>query len=182
MSGWHDIWHLQVSLGEKVLRALIVYVVLIVALRVFGKRELGQTNTFDFIVLMMVANAVQNGIIGEDNSVTGAIVGAVVLFGANWIVRAVAYRSSLFSRATEGTPTTLMSKGRVDARALRQELISLPALRAIARGQGYENLGEVREAILEVDGTVSMFGQAEATKYHPDYGSQTKPQNSTQPT
>jgi uncharacterized membrane protein YcaP (DUF421 family) len=179
MSAWHNIWHLQVSLGEKVLRALIVYVVLVVALRVFGKRELGQTNTFDFIVLMMVANAVQNGIIGEDNSVTGAIVGAVVLFGANWLVRAFAYGSSLFSRATEGAPTTLISDGRVNTRALRHELISLPALRAIARSQGYESLGEVRAAILEVDGTVSMFGQGEATQYHPDHGSQTTPQTST---
>ena len=176
MSTWDNIWDLQVSLGEKVLRALVVYLVLVIALRLFGKRELGQTNTFDFLVLMMVANAVQNGIIGADNSVTGAIVGAVVLLAIDQIVSAFAYRSPLFSRAAEGTPTTLISGGNVDGRALRRELISLPQLRSIARRQGYADLGDVREAILETNGTVSMFGRDEPTQYHPDFGATTKPQ------
>lgn len=176
MATWNDIWDLQVSLGEKVLRALVMYLVLVIALRLFGKRELGQTNTFDFLVLMMVANAVQNGIIGDDNSVTGAMVGAVTLLAIDQIVSAFAYRSPLFSRVTEGAPTTLISGGNVDGRALRRELISLPELRSIARRQGYADLGDVREAILETNGTVSMFGRDEPTQYHPDFGATTKPQ------
>ena len=71
---------LDLSLGEKVIRAVVIYLFLVIALRLVGKRELTQLNTLDFVVLLAVANAVQNGLIGADNSVTGAVVGATVLF------------------------------------------------------------------------------------------------------
>src|SRR5262245_66370790 len=80
---WDDLFNLQVSVGEKVLRALLVYAFLIIALRVVGKRELGQANTLDLAVLLLVANAVQNGIIGNDVTVTGAVLGAATLFAIN---------------------------------------------------------------------------------------------------
>ena len=69
---WHSIFHLDVSVGEKIVRSILIYVFLVVALRVVGKRELGQANTLDLVVLLLVANAVQNGIIGNDVSVTSA--------------------------------------------------------------------------------------------------------------
>jgi uncharacterized membrane protein YcaP (DUF421 family) len=96
---WDSIFDLQLSVGEKVLRAVLIYVFLIVALRIVGKRELGQANTLDLVVLLLVANAVQNGIIGNDISVTGAVIGAVTLFAINELFNRAAYTSSFISRA-----------------------------------------------------------------------------------
>src|SRR5579864_1063178 len=99
---WNAVFHLQISLGEKVLRTVLVYVFLLVALRVFGKRELGQANTLDLLVLLLVANAVQNGIIGNDLSVTGAVVGALVLFGLNTLFARGVFRFPWMATLLEG--------------------------------------------------------------------------------
>jgi uncharacterized membrane protein YcaP (DUF421 family) len=164
---WDSIFDLQVSVGEKVLRAVLIYVFLIVALRVVGKRELGQANTLDLVVLLLVANAVQNGIIGNDITVTGAVIGAVTLFGINELFNRAAFSSSFVSRLFEGSPSVLIQKGKPVASALRRASISLPELRAIARRQGFADLGEVDNAILETNGVVTMFRQDEPGLYHP---------------
>jgi uncharacterized membrane protein YcaP (DUF421 family) len=132
------------------------------------KLELGQASTLDLAVLVLVANAVQNGIIGNDLSVTGAVIGAVVLFGMNALFAQAAFRISWMSWLLEGSPTTLIADAKIDRRALRREQISLPELRAMARRQGFADLGEVYTAILETNGVVSMFGQDEGCRYHPD--------------
>ena len=165
---WHNIFALGVSVGEKVIRSVLIYLFLLVAFRLFGKRELGQASTLDLVVLVLVANAVQNGIIGNDVSVTGAAIGAVVLFGMNAAFAQGAFRISWMSWLLEGSPTPLISDAKIDRRALRREQISLPELRAIARRQGFADLGEVYTAILETNGVVSMFRQDEGCRYHPD--------------
>ncbi len=96
---WHDMFALPVPVAEKILRALFVYLFLVVALRLAGKRELAQLSTFDFVVLLSVANAVQNGIIGNDDSITGAWIGAMTLFVANFALAFTIVRSR--SAATE---------------------------------------------------------------------------------
>jgi uncharacterized membrane protein YcaP (DUF421 family) len=164
---WHAIFHLGVPLAEKVLRSLLVYLFLIAVLRLLGKRELGQTNTLDLVVLLLVANAVQNGIIGDDLSVTGAIAGAAVLFAINELLARASYAFPWLSRLLEGTPTVLIEDGKVDRRALFRTGISLSELRAIARRQGFADLGEVHAAILETNGVVSMFRREEPHLYHP---------------
>jgi uncharacterized membrane protein YcaP (DUF421 family) len=164
---WDSIFDLQLSVGEKVLRAVLIYVFLIVALRIVGKRELGQANTLDLVVLLLVANAVQNGIIGNDISVTGAVIGAVTLFGINELFNRAAYGSAFVSRLFEGSPSVLIQKGKPVASALRRASISLPELRAIARRQGFSDLGEVDNAILETNGVVTMFREDEPGLYHP---------------
>lgn len=166
---WHDIFHLQVSFGEKVLRSVLIYLFLLIAFRFAGKRELGQANTLDLVVLLLVANAVQNGIIGNDVSVTGAVVGAVVLFLLNSLFARLTFRLPRFSALVEGEPTELIEDGKVIPQALRRELISLPELRAIARRQGFADLGEVHYAILETNGIVTMFREGEPCHYHPQY-------------
>lgn len=165
---WDSVWELQISLGEKVLRPVLVYLFLVVAFRVFGKRELSQSNTLDLAVLLLVANAVQNGIIGNDISVTGAIVGATVLFALNRLFASLTFRSPRLARLLEGTPTALIKGGRVQLRALRREQISLPELRAIARRQGFDDLAEVDRALLETNGVVTMFPAGRPARYHPD--------------
>jgi len=166
-SVWQHIFDLQLSVGEKVVRALLVYLFLIAVLRVVGKRELGQTNTLDLVVLLLVANAVQNGIIGDDLSVTGAVVGALTLFAVNELFTRAAYSSSFVSRLLEGSPSTLIEHGKPLPKQLQRERISLPELRAIAAHQGFADLGEVDSAILETNGVVTMFGRDEPHLFHP---------------
>jgi uncharacterized membrane protein YcaP (DUF421 family) len=133
---WHDIFHLQLSVGDKILRALLIYLFLLAALRVVGKRELGQANTLDLVVLLLVANAVQNGIIGNDVSVTGAVIGALTLFAVNELFTRAAYVSPAVARVLEGDPSLLIQDGKPLPKALFRAGISLPELRAIARRQG----------------------------------------------
>jgi uncharacterized membrane protein YcaP (DUF421 family) len=151
------IFDMGIPVVEKLLRALLVYGFLLFALRVVGKRELGQQNTLDFLVLMLVANAVQNGIIGADNSVTGAVLGAIALFGLNRLFNWLAYRYPWADRLFEGSPSFLIRDGKRVDRTLRHEQISLPELRSIARRQGFESLEEIGTAILETNGSVTFL-------------------------
>jgi uncharacterized membrane protein YcaP (DUF421 family) len=150
-------FHLDLPVAEKVIRSILIYVFLVVALRVVGKRELGQTNTLDLVVLLLIANAVQNGIIGDDLSVTGAVLGAVTLFAINEFFNRTTYLLPWTGHALEGDPTYLVKDGKPIRKELFRASISLPELRAIARRQGFANLDEVRTAILETNGAVSMF-------------------------
>jgi uncharacterized membrane protein YcaP (DUF421 family) len=154
---WHSIFHLDLTVSEKVIRSVLSYFFLVVALRVVGKRELGQTNTLDLVVLLLIANAVQNGIIGDDLSVTGAVIGAVTLFAINELFNRTTYLLPWTGRALEGDPTYLVRKGKPDRRELFKASISLPELRSIARRQGFDNLDDVKTAILETNGAVSIF-------------------------
>ena len=164
---WHSMFNLDPTVVEKVLRSILIYLFLALALRFFGKRELGQSNTLDLVVLLLVANAVQNGIIGADNSVTGALIGASVLFGLNKLLAYGTFRYGWLDRFFEGTPTDLIRHGKPIPAHLHREQISLPELRAIARRQGFDDLGEVHKAILETNGVVSMFRKDEPGYYHP---------------
>ena len=155
-----------ITVGEKLLRAAIIYLFLLLALRLLGKRELAQQNTLDFLVLLLVANAVQNGIIGNDNSVTGALVGAIALFGINFSFKALAYRYPWADRAFEGSPSYLIKDGEFVTATMRREQISKPELRAIAQRQGYDSLEAVGTAVLETDGTVRF--ERTGVEYKPE--------------
>jgi uncharacterized membrane protein YcaP (DUF421 family) len=154
---WHSIFHLDLTVAEKVVRSVLIYAFLVIALRVVGKRELGQTNTLDLVVLLLIANAVQNGIIGNDLSVTGAVIGATTLFVVNEFLNRTTYLAPWTGRALEGDPTYLVRHGEPRTRELFRASISLPELRAIARRQGFADLSEVKTAILETNGAISMF-------------------------
>jgi uncharacterized membrane protein YcaP (DUF421 family) len=158
----HALFDMGISVGEKLIRAMLVYGFLLFALRVLGKRELAQQDTLDFLVLLLVANAVQNGIIGNDNSVTGAIVGAVALFGINWTFKALAYRYPWADRLFEGSPSYLIRDGQPVKGTMRREQISRPELRAIARRQGYDSLADIGTAVLETDGNITFARKDEA--------------------
>lgn len=158
---WDAMLSLPVPVAEKILRALFLYVFLVAALRLVGKRELGQTNTLDLVVLLLVANAVQNGLIGTDDSITGAAIGAATLFVVNEGFNRLLYASPRFGRLVEGEPSTLVRDGKADHRALRAAGISTTELLSIARRQGFRDLHEVDTAILETNGLVSMFRRDE---------------------
>jgi uncharacterized membrane protein YcaP (DUF421 family) len=165
---WHHVWHLPIGFDEKVVRAILIYAFLIVAIRVVGRRELGQFNTLDLVVILLVANAVQNGIIGNDLSVTGAFIGAGALFVVNELFNRVTFVFPWAERVFEGEPVYLITNGMPEQRRLFRAGISLSELRAIARRQGFLDLGEVETAILETNGVVSMFRKGESPlELHP---------------
>src|SRR6266487_4830648 len=109
----HDMFALGVPMTEKVLRPVVVYACLIIGLRLAGKRELAQLNPFDLVVLLSVSNTVQNAIIGDDNSVTGGLIGAFALFGVNYLVVRFLFRHRRLDEILQGTPTRLIEEGHI---------------------------------------------------------------------
>src|SRR5580765_7168575 len=116
-----DMFKLGVPVLEKILRPVIVYLFLVIALRIFGKRELAQLNPFDLIVLLSLSNTVQNAIIGDDNSVLGGLIGALSLLSINYLVVRFLFRHRRLDQILEGTPTTLVKDGQVQRTALAKE-------------------------------------------------------------
>src|SRR5450631_1339488 len=121
---WGDMFVVGAPIAEKVLRPALVYIFLVVALRVFDKRELAQLNPFDLVVLLSLSNTVQNAIIGNDNSLTGGLVGAFTLLGVNYLVVRFLFRHRRLDQIFEGKPTVLIDKGKVIKPALSQELLT----------------------------------------------------------
>ena len=153
---WQQLFSLHPSVTEKVLRALLVYAFLVIALRMGGKRELGQLSTIDFVVLLSVANAVQNGIIGADDSVTGAAIGATTLFVVNGLVIALIVRSHRARKLLVGQATVLVTAGRVLDDNLRKERLTREdVLQAIAEagGSGFDG---VERCAIEPNGHISV--------------------------
>jgi uncharacterized membrane protein YcaP (DUF421 family) len=163
----HEVFSLPLDVAEKILRAVVVYAFLVVVLRIVGKRELGQQNTLDLVVLLLIANAVQNAIIGNDTSFTGAVISVATLVVLNETLNRIVFFSSRLGWLFDGSEAYLIRDGKPVVRELFRAGISLPELRSIARRQGYADLGEVHTAILEANGVVSMFKKDEPQIYHP---------------
>ncbi len=121
---WHDMLFPDIPLAAKILRPIIVYLFLIIGMRLAGKRQLAQLNPFDLIVLLTLSNTVQNAIIGNDNSVTGGLVGAATLMAVNYIVVRFMYSHQKMERIIEGKPVQLMTKGVIHRGRLHHELIT----------------------------------------------------------
>jgi len=156
---WGNMFWLTLPVAEKVLRAGIVYVFLVLSLRIFGKRELAQLNPFDLVVLLTLSNTVQNAIIGEDNSVTGGLIGAFTLLAANYFVVRLAFKHRRLGRLLEGKPTVLIANGRVRKKGMEKELLTESELRTAALRQGFKTLDEVDECVLEPGGTFVVKGK-----------------------
>jgi uncharacterized membrane protein YcaP (DUF421 family) len=148
-----SMFHLQLPLIEKIIRPVIVYLVLVLLLRVFGKRELAQLNPFDLVVLLSLSNTVQNAIIGDDNSVTGGVLGAVSLLTTNWLVVRLLFRSPRLNRALEGKAAVLIRDGHIDLKALEREALTREELVEVVHKQGFEHIHDVHRCELEPNGT-----------------------------
>lgn len=155
----HDMFVLSVPVLEKVLRPIIVYAFLIAGLRLGGKRELAQLNPFDLVVLLTLSNAVQNAIIGDDNSVTGGLIGAATLLTLNHFVVRMLYGHERIEQLVEGDADVLIERGVVRSDRLKTELITHGELASAAHKQGFATLDEVERAILEPGGTICFFGK-----------------------
>ncbi|HLK11314.1 MAG TPA: YetF domain-containing protein [Candidatus Binatia bacterium] len=156
---WKDMFHLGLPVAEKVLRPIVVYLFLVISLRLAGKRELAQLNPFDLVVLLTLSNTVQNAIIGDDNSVTGGLVGAATLLLVNYTVVRFLYGHEQLDRLVEGEADVLVSDGQVHMERLEKELITLPELEAAARKQGLASMAEVERAVLEPGGAISFVAK-----------------------
>jgi uncharacterized membrane protein YcaP (DUF421 family) len=150
---WHDTFVLGAPLVEKILRPVLVYFFLVVLLRAFGKRELAQLNPFDLVVLLSLSNTVQNAIIGNDNSLTGGVVGAFTLLTINYLVVRFLFRHRRLDQLFEGKPTILVEHGRIIKHALARELLTRAELLTVLHRQGFDGLDEVERCILEPGGT-----------------------------
>ena len=148
-----SMFHPQLPILEKILRPMIVYIFLVAFLRIFGKRELAQLNPFDLVVLLSLSNTVQNAMIGEDNSVTGGLIGAFSLLLINWVLARLLFKMPKVNEALEGTKTVLISHGVVDQAALEKETLTELELRSVLHKQGIDDYSEVESCALEPNGT-----------------------------
>ena len=135
------------------MRPIIVYLFLVLFLRLFGKRELAQLNPFDLVVLLSLSNCVQNSIIGDDNSVTGGIIGAFSLLAINWVLTRALFKMPKLDAKLEGTKTILIEHGVVDAIALEKETMTESELLSVIHKQGLNDFTEVEIAALEPNGS-----------------------------
>jgi uncharacterized membrane protein YcaP (DUF421 family) len=152
----HDLVHLGLPWWDKALRTVVVYGALLLLLRVAGKRQLAQLNSFDLVVLLLLSNVVQNAVIGNETSLPGGLLGAAVLMGANWILVRLTFRHARLTRLLQGTRTTLYEHGRVDHEALKAEQMTRGELLAALRRQGLE-LDDVERVDLEPEGTFNVI-------------------------
>jgi uncharacterized membrane protein YcaP (DUF421 family) len=156
---WADMFQVGLPVLEKVLRPVIVYFFLVVGLRLAGKRELAQLNTFDLVVLLTLSNTVQNAIIGNDNSVLGGIIGAATLLALNYLVVRFLSTHAKLDEFVEGTPEVIIEHGQIKQEVLRKELITLPELEVAAHKQGFASLHEIEKAVLEPGGSLSFIAR-----------------------
>ncbi|MEO7104172.1 MAG: YetF domain-containing protein [Gemmatimonadaceae bacterium] len=145
-----------VSVVEKIIRSVIVYGFLILLLRVAGKRTLAQLTSFDLVVLLLLSNTVQNAIIGNDNSLAGGLLGAVVLIAANYVVVRILYKHKRADRAIEGSSSVLVHHGKFLDANMKHQLITNAELERAARKQGISKLADVRVARLEAGGVLTF--------------------------
>jgi uncharacterized membrane protein YcaP (DUF421 family) len=153
---WTDLLIPGIPVAEKVLRTVLVYGFLILLLRVAGKRTLGQLTSFDLVVLLLLSNTVQNAIIGNDNSLLGGLIGAVVLIAGDYLVVRVLYNHRKAERAVEGSTSVLVHHGKFMDENMKRQLITPIELEAAARKQGIARMSDVRVARLETGGAVTF--------------------------
>jgi uncharacterized membrane protein YcaP (DUF421 family) len=151
---WNDLMHLQISLPDKIVRTVVVYLLLALILRVVGKRDLAQLNAFDLVVMLLLSNVVQNAVIGPDNSLLGGAIGAVALIAVNSGVVRLVRRSDRLARVVEGTSTVLARDGRWDDRALRAEGLRQADVDAALRRQNANSVAEVEQVTIEPGGAI----------------------------
>ena len=154
--------HLDLSIAEKVIRPLIIYSFLVVGLRLAGKREIGQNNALELVVLLAVANAVQNGIIGQDNTITGALIGAATLFVANGLLEYAVSRNQRLHQIIIGRSVSLIKGGVINVKALRRQRLSVDDLLAEAVEHGAASLRDVETAVLGTNGHVLFTLRSDA--------------------
>jgi uncharacterized membrane protein YcaP (DUF421 family) len=144
---------------EVMLRSMAVYVFIVVAIRLFGKKELTQLSVIDLVFILLISNSVQNAMVGPQTSLLAGIVAAATLFSINALLKYFLYNSKLFSKFVQGEPVMLIHKGNVIEKNLKKERLTMQELEAAVREHGVERIDEVDLAVLEVDGNISILSE-----------------------
>lgn len=157
MIDWHTLFVPDTSLLELVLRGSVMYLALLVAMRVLVRRHIGSMSLMDVLLIVLIADAAQNGMAGEYHSITEGLVLCGTLIGWNLLLDWLAYRYSFIARLLEPPPLALVRNGQILRRNMRQELINEKELFSQLREQGVEDISDVKLAFIEPDGGMSVF-------------------------
>ena len=144
---------------DIILRSAVVYLFMIIALRVFGKKELSQLNTADVILILLISNSVQNAMVGSNISLLGGILAATILFSINFIIKKLIFKYKKFSEFMLEKPEILIHNGKLDFKTLNKLNITHDELKEAMREHGVENFKDVKLAMLEIDGNISIISE-----------------------
>ena len=150
-------WISELHWSEFVLRGVVIYSFLLLLLRLTGKRQVGQMSPFDLVLLLVLSNAVQNSMNGGDNSLTGGLISATTLVGLNWFVGWATYRSRRLEKLIEGRPIVLIHDGKIYHESMRRVQMTQHELEASLRANGCAGAEEVRFAVLENNGQLTVI-------------------------
>lgn len=151
---WVVTWH---SVGDVVLRTTVIYLFVLIGVRLSGKREVGQMTPFDLTLLLLLSNAVQNAMVGPDNSLLGGVIAAGTLLIMNYAVARLSGRNRRFRKFVQGSPTLLVHNGKPITSHLQRECVTMDELLRALREHGVCSIQEVSLAVLEVDGSISVL-------------------------
>jgi uncharacterized membrane protein YcaP (DUF421 family) len=157
-------FELDVNALELVARAVLIYVALLVMMRIAGKRDVGQLSVIDLLVVLLIAEGVSSALQAGNESITGALISAAVIIALNRLIAIMGDTIPIFSQVVEGTPTEIVRDGRMLRSSMHKESITEDELMAAIRSHGIEDLHEVRRAVLENDGTISVISDEKTTQ------------------
>ncbi len=165
---WESLLVPEVPLLQLALRAVMVFVTVVVLIRLSGKRQVGQLGAIEFVIVLLISDAVQNAMNGGDNSLPGGLLTAALLVGMGTLVSLLSFRSDTASRLLEGTPTLLVRNGHVIRSAMDRERLSDNDLKVLLRKHGMHDFPLIDEVILEADGTISVTRKGEEEFHFPE--------------
>lgn len=149
--------NLELPWWEFIFRAIVVYIFLLIGIRLSGRRQAGELSAFDLVLLLIISEAVQNSMNGGDNSLIGGIIIAITLFALHYIVGLISFKNKKIAKVIDGKPLVLIHNGRVNEDVLRKEMITNDELYEMLRTHEVEKVEDVRAAIIEPSGEVSVF-------------------------
>ena len=138
-------------------KSSLIYVFIVGAIRLFGKKELAQLSVIDLVFILLISNAVQNAMVGNDSTVQGGIAAALGLFVVNYIFKFISYRSEGFNKVIQGETVLLIYEGKMNEENMRKAMITKAEVEAAVREHGVEKCSEVNLAVMEVDGNISVI-------------------------
>jgi uncharacterized membrane protein YcaP (DUF421 family) len=149
---------------EVILRSVAVYVFMIIALRLLGKKELSQLNTADIILILLISNSVQNAMVGDNISLEGGLLAALILFLLNYLLKVLQFKFKIFNVLLDDKPEILIHRGKPDYRVLSKLNITHEELLEAVHEHGLEHIADVKLAIMEMDGNISIISGEEALR------------------
>ena len=144
---------------DVIFRSTVIYLFIVAALRLFGKKELAQLSVIDLVFILLISNSVQNAMVGPETTLQSGIIAAATLFAINFLFKYFLFRSQKLSKLVQGEPVMLIHEGNVIEHNLKRERMTLQELEAAVREHGIENISDVNLAVLEVDGNISILSE-----------------------